>query len=239
VSETISASSVVPNSSYLPRVGTYDSRAIELALAGSTLFERGVRLEGALVEASFANREPPLLKRLREDEVPFLVDVQALRFATDAYLDIEAVAGLPFSPDAALTPTSTTPDVEKLLAHGALIFQQRMGARRYVAPALPLLNAELPAWLDINTRLLSHASNANGGSSVDRRPLLAMVAPARKALANPNLIVPRLLDSPIDGVYVQSLNLRPTRDSVEKLAQYVKFLAKLKETGLPVVAGRV
>lgn len=36
---------------YLPRVTRHDGRAIEEALADPTLFDRGVRLEAAVVEA--------------------------------------------------------------------------------------------------------------------------------------------------------------------------------------------
>lgn len=49
----------------------------------------------------------------------------------------------------------------------------------------------------------------------------------------------RLLDYPIDAVYVQALRLDPVGDSPEKLAQYVRFLLAVKELRLPVIAGRV
>jgi hypothetical protein len=39
---------------FLPRVTQRDGRAIEQALAGPTLFDRGVKLEGAVVEATYA-----------------------------------------------------------------------------------------------------------------------------------------------------------------------------------------
>ncbi|MBK5219308.1 MAG: hypothetical protein JJE35_05940 [Thermoleophilia bacterium] len=51
---------------FLPRVTQHDGRAIEEALA-ATLFDKGVRLRGAVVEASYAATDPPLLKRLRVD----------------------------------------------------------------------------------------------------------------------------------------------------------------------------
>ena len=72
-------SEVLADPTYLPRIGNYDSRAIEQALAGATLFEPGVRLQAAVVEATYAAREPPLLKRLREEDVPYFLDLQALR----------------------------------------------------------------------------------------------------------------------------------------------------------------
>lgn len=216
----------------------YDGRAIELALAGPTLFDRGVRLAGAVVEATFAQRDPPLLKRLRETDVPFVVDTQTLRFATPAFLDIPAIAGLPFAPRDAVVPTSSQAAIKRL-AHTSLHFQQQVGARRYLAAGAPLLDNDVSAWLDLNFSLLGSAAEANGGRMVDRRPLLALVAPGRKLLSDPTPILSRLLDAPIEGVYVQPLNLRPTTDSVEKLALYVQFLTALKGAGLTVVAGRV
>lgn len=86
---------------------------------------------------------------------------------------------------------------------------------------------------------MAAASAANGGADLDRRPLVAQIAPGRKALADPQLVVRRLLDYPVDAVYVQPLRLDPVRDSLEKLAQYVRFLDALSAAGLRVVAGRV
>lgn len=47
-------------------------------------------------------------------------------------------------------------------------------------------------------------------------------------LAHPELVVNRLLDHPIDAVYVQPLRLDATRDSVEKLVQYLRFLRAIR-----------
>lgn len=66
---------------FLPRVTQHDGRAIEEALAAS-LFDKGVRLRGSIVEASHAATDPPLLKRLREDGVPTLVEPQSQRFTS-------------------------------------------------------------------------------------------------------------------------------------------------------------
>jgi hypothetical protein len=53
------------------------------------------------------------------------------------------------------------------------------------------------------------------------------------------VIVNRLLDYPIDGVYVQPLRLDPVKDSVEKLAQYAEFLMALRSEQLTVISARV
>jgi hypothetical protein len=223
---------------YLPRVGLHDSRAIEQALAGPTLFEQGVDLEGGVVEASYATKEPPLLKRLREEQVPLICDLQTLRFASPTFLETEAIASLPYAPREPITCSATDEDL-RTLARDSLLFQQRIGAARYLAPALPVLDVDLDDWMRLNRELLYATAHANGGPDVDRRPLAAVVAPGRRALAEPQLFTDWLFDLPIDTVYVQPLNLRPTRDGLEKLAQYVRFLAALRSAGLAVIAGRV
>ena len=63
-------------SGYIPRATIHDGRAIELALAPANLFEAPPRLSSAIVEATFAATEAPLLRRLRELNVPYLVDPQ-------------------------------------------------------------------------------------------------------------------------------------------------------------------
>lgn len=60
---------------FLPRISQHDARAVEDALA-STLFDSGVQLRAAVVEASYAASDPPLLKRLREERLPRLMEPQ-------------------------------------------------------------------------------------------------------------------------------------------------------------------
>jgi hypothetical protein len=62
-----SASAIIGSPAWLPRVSIYDGKAIEQAMAGS-LLNPGVELAGALVEASFANGEPPLLRRVNRGQ---------------------------------------------------------------------------------------------------------------------------------------------------------------------------
>lgn len=224
---------------FLPRVTRHDGRAIEEALAGPSLFDRGVRLEGAVVEASYAAEEPPLLKRLREEGVPQIIDPQTLRFTGERFISVEQLAKLPYAPRAPFIAHTFTAVQAEALARGVLLFEQASGAACYLAAGLPYYDADLPMWLDHNERMLAAACNANGGSDLDRRPLIAQLAPGRKALAEPRLIAQRLLDYPIDAVYVQPLRLNPVADSLEKLAGYVEFLLALRGEGLPVIAGRV
>src|SRR3954466_39888 len=83
-------------STFLSRITQHDGRAIEDALAGPTLFDRGVRLRGGVVEATYAAADPPLLKRLREDSVPYIVDPQTTRFTGERFLQVEHFERLPY-----------------------------------------------------------------------------------------------------------------------------------------------
>jgi hypothetical protein len=82
------ASDPFPRPTYLPRITRRDGRAVEEALAGPTLCDAGVRLDAAVVEATYAVEDPPLLKRLRESRVPQLVDPQTLRFTGERFLTV-------------------------------------------------------------------------------------------------------------------------------------------------------
>ncbi len=86
--------------SFWPRLTAYDGRAVEHALAPPTLFSPGLRLAGAVAEAPFVNSSPPLLELLLEVQSPFVVDPVSLRFTSEAFRDIKAVAGLPYAPTA-------------------------------------------------------------------------------------------------------------------------------------------
>src|SRR3990170_143159 len=89
--------SFLDESAFLVRITQHDGRAIEDALAGPTLFEPGVRLRGGVVEATYAAAEPPLLNRLRQDRVPYLVDPQTVRFACERFLQVEQFERLPYT----------------------------------------------------------------------------------------------------------------------------------------------
>lgn len=219
--------------SYWPRVSTYESRVIEQTLAGGSLLEPPLPLVGAIVEAAFAATDPPLLGRLREADVPYLVDPQSLRFQSDAYLDVRTLSRLPFAPSSPLTPDA---DVEEFVVR-ALRFQQDAGASRYLVPGVSIPD---PAdeWARLNERIHKSASTANG-RDVDRKPLVALLAPGRSALKHRESLLIPLMDFSVDAVYVQPTKLSPTRDGVEVLVRYLRVLRSIQENRLPVFAGRV
>lgn len=224
---------------FFARVTRRDGPAIEQALAGPTLLDEGARLDGAVIEASYAVDSPPLLKRLGEDAIARVMDPQTLRFFGSRYLETASLARLPYAPASPLTADSFDQPTAQRLAVGSLTFAQQRGADVFVAPGLPLFDRELSRWRNHNERLLEAACNANGGTEIDRKPLLAMLAPGAAAQRDPGAIVRALADYPIDGVYVQALNLQPVRDSLEKLARFAQFVAAVREQGLAVIVGRV
>jgi hypothetical protein len=223
---------------FLPRVTQHDGRAIEEALA-ATLFDQGVRLRTAVIEASYAAADPPLIKRLREDGVTRLVEPQTQRFTTRRFLEVEQLASLPYAPDEPIAAETFDADAAKSIAVGALRFEQEQRCEYYLSPAVPYYDRDFQKWVAHNDRLLEEACSANGGAEIDRRPLIAQVFPGRSALKQPEFVINRLLDYPIVGAYVQPLLFDPVRDSPEKLRLYVEFLLAIAAEGIPVIASRI
>lgn len=224
---------------YLPRVTTRDHRAIEDALADGTLLTASPDLKGVVIEAAYAAGDPPLLKRLREDGISRIVDPQSLRLTGSRFLEVDALASLPYAPERPILAADLSKSRARDFTRTALEFEQRVGCDLYVAPEVPLYDGDLDGWLAANDRILDAACSANGGVHLDRKPLLALVAPGSKAMARPDDVVRHLLDFPIDGVYLQPLRLDPVRDSLEKLARFVQFARAIQGLGLPVIVGRV
>ncbi|MBA3808935.1 MAG: hypothetical protein H0X28_11185 [Solirubrobacterales bacterium] len=233
------ASDLFSQPTYLPRVTRRDGRAIEDALAGPTLFDSGVKLDAAVVEATYAVEDSPLLKRLRESGVPQLVDPQTLRFTGKRFLTVAQFERVPYRPATRITADSFTPSDADALAREVMLFEQHAGASWYLAAALPYYDQDLQSWLRHNDRLLAASCAANGATDLDRKPLIAQVAPGRRLLAQPELVINRLLDHPVSAVDVQPLTLDPIKDSIEKLVQYAHFLRAIGDAGLPVIASRV
>lgn len=223
---------------FLPRVTQHDGRAIEEAHA-ATLFDNGVRLQAAVVEATYAATDPPILKRMREDGVQRLVEPQSQRFTTGRFLEVKQLKSLPYAPSEPITADAFDPADAKSLAVGALLFEQEQRCDHYLSAALPYYDRDFQKWVAHNDRLLDEACSANGGTEIDRRPLIAQVAPGRQALMKPEFVVNRLLDHPIAGAYVQPQLFDPVRDSTEKLRLYVEFLLAIAGEGIPVIASRV
>ena len=67
------------------------------------------------LKASFAQDDPPLLKRLADARVDYLIDPQALRFASASFLDVARIGGLPYAPRGAISPASSDADLEALV----------------------------------------------------------------------------------------------------------------------------
>jgi hypothetical protein len=227
------------DTSYLPRVSQHSGRVLEEAMAPATLFDQGIELRGAVVEATYAAEDPAILKRFRTEAVPFLVEPQTLRFTGEAFLDIAAFSRLPYAPQSVIGPDTVAQIVETDLAREVLEFEQGHAPAAYIAPAWPLEDRRRTDWALADRRLLEASCAANGSGDVEARPMLAQVAPGRAVRERPDELIHTLMDLPVDGVYVQPLRLNPVKDSVEKLVAFVEMLLAFEEAGLPVVAGRI
>jgi hypothetical protein len=150
---------------------------------------------------------------------------------------VERLKTLDYAPSEVIDNTFEPTPAAKL-AKGALRFQQEAYATCYLAPGLPFLDRDLQSWLRVNDRLLDASCAANGTGELERRPILAQVVPGRLALKEPKLIVNRLMDYPVDGVYVQAQRLDPVGDSSEKLLQFVESVMALRSAGFKVIASR-
>jgi hypothetical protein len=231
--------SFLRDASYLPRITRHDGRVLEEVLAGSTLFDQGVQLRGAITEATYAADNPPILRRLRDGSVPFLVEPQTLRFTGEAFLETASFSGLPYTPSDIVTAAVAGQLDAPAFARQVLGFEQEHGTAAFISPAFPLYDRELESWIAANARLLQAACDANGSGEIEARPMLAQIAPGRKAIDDPDSQIESLMDLPVDGVYMQPLLLNPAADSVEKLVRYVRMLEAFESTGLPVIAARM
>ena len=232
-------SSWLQKMSYLPRVSVRDGRAIEEALAGATLFDEGAKIDGAVIEAAYAYDQPPLLKRLADDQVRRFIDPQTLRFVGENFVETNRLSRLPYAPDRPIRASAFSSDDAKELALGTLAYEQDRGADAYIVPALPSADHDLHLWSRHNANLLEAACTANGGTDIDRKPLVAQIAPGGVAQQRPGSVIDLLMDHPVDAVYVQPLRLNPIADSLEKLARVVQFIEALRSTNLPIIVGRV
>lgn len=208
-------------------------------MAGANLFDPGVVLEGAVIEASYACENTPLLRQLDLQRVPRMIDPQTVRFTGSRYLETKSLLELPYAPETPITAENFNEAQALELTRSALLFQQDASVDHFTVPALPVRDQDFQLWIRHTDALLAAATALNGGKHLDRRPLIAQIAPGPMALRTPQFLVNRLIDYPIDGVYVQPLNLNPTSDSPEKLNQYVVFLRALVEAGIPVIASQV
>lgn len=233
------ASGVFPKTAFLPRVGIHDGKQLEQLLAGRDLWQSpATDVSGAVVDAWYASIDPPVLGRLREMAVPFLIDPQSLRFSAWTFQEVKRLAELPYAPSAPITVDVERGVLEEFVI-GALAFQASHGAAALLTPVPPLLDDNVDARLGLFLEAIRIAVRANSRSGGFRKPLLAVVAPGPKLLADPDELVRQLGDLPVSGFYVQPVRLNPTRDSVERLLQYIAFLRRLRDFDVPVVPGRV
>jgi hypothetical protein len=216
-------------------VTQHEGRSLEQLLAPRRLGDDGPSLGGAVIQASYVHRDPPLLLRLADGHIPWVVEPQSVRFASAGYASVASIAQLPYAPHAPLDPTRFT-DEHRRMVRTALEFQARHEPAMYVVPSLPVARPSARV-LNAFQALHEFAATLNG-SAIPYRPMLATAYPGIAVLRGRYSVFERLADRSWAGVYVQPLQLDTKRDGVEKLVAYVRFLLQGQQSGLHVIAGR-
>lgn len=222
--------------SFLLHVTQYEGRSLEQLLAPRTPGEDGPSLGGAVIQASYVHRDPPLLLRLADSHVPWVVEPQSVRFASPGYAAVTSLARLPYAPPAPLE-TTRFGDEHRRMVRLALEFQARHEPALYVVPSLPVARPSVRV-LNAYQALHEYAATLNGREKIPYRPMLATAYPGTLVLRGRYSVFERLADRSWAGVYVQPLQLDTKRDGVEKLVAYARFLQQGQQSGLRIIAGR-
>jgi hypothetical protein len=222
---------------FVLHVTTDLGKSLEQILSPASVGTGSMPLGAAVLTADYAATDPGLIDRLREADVPFTVEPQSMRFATEAYLRTKRIAKLPYAPLAPLDPARWTDDHQRMV-EGALRFQARVGVSHYMVPALPY---EKPTPQRLNTYRAIHeeAVSLLGSADVPRKPILAMAVPGAETIRSPFAVFSLVSDRPFDGIYVQPMRLDPKSDSVEGLVRLMTFFEIGRQEGVRAIAGRV
>jgi hypothetical protein len=216
-------------------VSNHDGRSLESLLAPQALGGGNESIGGAIIEASYVQRDPPLLARLGESHIPWAINPQSVRFASPRYRNVSTLAKLPYAPDRPLDPARFDDETRKMV-RGALEFQAAHEPSMYLVPTLPTTKASKKIFRAFH-ELHAFASDLNGSPTIPYRPMLAASYPSYAVMRSRFGTFDRL-DRPFAGAFVQPLLLNTRHDSVEKLVAYSRFLQTVSEGPLPVVAGR-
>lgn len=214
-------------------VSAYEGAVVEQLI--STMTEPDPRLlQSAVIEATYAARDPDLLPRLRSLRIPYGIDPQFMRFVNEGFQNRRYLVELPYAPARPFLPSSWGARQESA-ARGAIDFAEGLEADFCLVPALPMTKASLS-----QAKALQHAHHFayDMVATTTGKPVVAYAGVSAAVLKSPFAVYERLLDRPFAGVYVQPLRLHPRQDSVEALIRYASFLLEGKSYGFRVVAGR-
>jgi hypothetical protein len=188
-----------------------------------------------VIESTFAATSPPLISRLAELGVPYIVDPLSLRFADDQFLSTKRVADLPYAPGQPLPALGSRDSARRLLVSQTMEFADRFGSCAYLLPGVPLSNDDSSQ--PVNLAIVDDAVALNG-NDVPSRPIVALVAPNRATVRDPYSLLAPLLDKGVDAVYIQPTRFRPLEAGPEDLLAYLALLAEARRLGFHVLAGR-
>jgi hypothetical protein len=222
-----------PSRTFLVHVTQHEGRTLERLLAPRDPGVDSLVLEGAIVEASYARKDPALLARLGEGRIPWAMDPQSVRFSSPR--PTGPTAALPYAPSGPLDPSRMTSQV-KAMVREALMYQAAAEPAMYMVPSLPLVRSSQAVFRTF-AGIHNFAADLNGSTDVPYRPMLATAFPGASVLRDRYSLFERL-DRTFAGAYVLPLQLDPKRDSVERLVAYARFLENAQSLGMPVIAGR-
>jgi hypothetical protein len=221
--------------SFVTNVSTYEGRSLEELLAPQSLGGGQKTLGGAIIEAAYVHRDPPLSARLKESRIPWMVNPQSARFAGPRFRTIASLARLPYAPSRPLDPSSFDSETRDMV-RGALEFQAAHEPSMYLVPTLPTSRVSVKVF-KVFQDLHSFAADLNGTKKIPYRPMVAAAYPSYPVMRGRFGLFDRL-DRSFDGAFVQPLQLNTRQDSVEKLVTYGRFLQTASESAAPVIAGR-
>ena len=217
-------------------VSQNDGRTIEELLTPRSPLDTPRTVGGAVVDATYVERDPALLARFAGAHVPWATDPMSRRFASPGYLSVASLASLPYAPSTPLSLTAKSRELDRMIRR-ALEFQAVHEPAMYMVPSLPLPRVSTRA-LAVLQHTHEVAAQLNGSVGIPYRPMLATVYPGLSVMRGRYSVFERLSDRAFSGVYVQALQLNAKRDSLEKLVTYSEFLRHGRDAGFRVVAGR-
>jgi hypothetical protein len=216
-------------------VSLHEGRSLEALLAPQPLSGGQQTMGGAVIDASYVHRDPPLLARLAESRIPWVVNPQSVRFASPRFRSITSLAHLPYAPSGPLDPSRFDSQTKEMV-RGALEFQARHEPSMYLVPTLPITKVSARVFRAFH-ELHRYAADLNGSPNIPLRPMLAAAYPSYPVMRGRFGLFDRL-DRPFEGAYVQPLQLNTRRDGVEKLVAYARFLQTASDGAAPIIAGR-
>jgi hypothetical protein len=174
--------------------------------------------------------------------VPLLIDPETHRLARSDFTRTQGLIGLPYAPDP-MTPISfgdlTTMEQFRSFVELVVDYQLSNGATAVLAPYF-FFQDMLSDWRPRNLRLLSETRHILDERN-DEHPLWAVVSTDAETLCVPDVqtqLLNQYTRTGVDG-YLFYVNFDDRDANAAQLFNYASTLLRFRESGRPVLAGRV